>query len=400
MKKYLYLLAPIMLVVLVYGWMQLHPARPVAAQPKNITMLPPTIKVPTDINNSVVAALERESGRLDVTTFAVTGLSARSGYTYVSVAGFPAMRPGQYWNLDSAIWIGNVVVKDSSAVVATIPNDAITQQPLHAPGPEQTGRGGGTAFLPFASGSTAQYGIAGVHDCGFSLNGWKAVDLFPSSNMVYSSLGGEVNYVCRDGTQVALRIGNNLYDHLVDTGQQIGDKYTQGQALGSLVPGTFNTACGYASQNADAYHVHFCFIPDGGNYYADGYTLSMASQTWTKGAENVAVGGTLTAAWTDANGNPVPSPTGGANFWDYAIGGVTGALGKVLPAFPTHQAMGMADNVIRYIKPPLDLAYTLILVNFDMTIPLWVIGIIFTLEAVRLIYAGYMWIKRAIPLIG
>lgn len=411
MKRYLYLLAPVVLVLLVWGMLQATPPRPVAAHPTNITMMAPTVQVPVEIGNPVELALSLDSARTGVTTFAITNIAQQGGYWYVSVVGLPDMLPGQMWNIDEAIWLGNVLVKDDQtpAMVVDVPNDSTVNAvtPLgvdpqqQSQSPAVTEYGGGGNFLPFRSGTTAQYGTLGVHDCGFSLNGWKAVDLFPSENMVYTTLAGEVNYVCRDNTQVALRIGNNLYDHLQDNGQQVGDTYGQGAPLAPLVPGTFSAPCGYADQQPDHYHVHFCFVPNpAGAWAADGYAINVNNGNWVKGNDTVAPGGILTANWTSANGEYIPSPTGGANFWDYAAGGVTLAVSKILPNFPTHQAMGIADKIIAVIRPPLDLSYTLILVNFDMTITLWVFGIIIALEAVRLVYAAYMWVKRAIPIIG
>jgi hypothetical protein len=260
------------------------------------------------------------------------------------------------------------------------------------------GTGGAGNILPFRSGTSAQYGMSGVHSCGFQLNGWQAVDFFPAEDMIYSSKAGEINYICRDNTQVAIRIGDNLYTHLADGGQLVGDTYAQGQAISGMVPGTFNDTCGVSNQSAQAYHVHFCFYPTHDVWAADGYTLSTITGNWTKNGETYEPLEYLTADWSNAG--VVLGPVAGGNIWDSVTGGVTSMVGHTVEALPAHTDMGMANTVLGSAGPALDLIYTVVLSNFNLTVPMWCIGIIFVLETVRIAYAGWMWVKKAIPIIG
>lgn len=176
------------------------------------------------------------------------------------------------------------------------------------------------SILPFNVGTTATFGIAGVHDCGFGTN-WKAVDFFPAENMVYSSEDATIDYVCRDENQVSIKMGDHLYAHLQDVGQEIGDFYSQGQQIAPMVYGTLNSECGNTDQLQSNYHVHYCFIPNGNFFDADNYNLHIDTEEWmyvdSVGMSVVHVGGTLTANWkgsrTTVGGKPM------VNIWDLIL---------------------------------------------------------------------------------
>jgi len=364
------------------------------ARAYGITMLPPTVEVSPSLASAVANVLATSAVDREIYTYAITDVSPKTGYTLVSVAGLPD--DAQKMSLDAALWLGTVTIADSSDMSGVV-NDPPPAQALAA---AQTGRGGAGDILPFRTGTQAQYGELGVHACGYSLNGWMAVDLFPSENMVHASRAGFVTYVCRDDTQVSLRIGENLYAHLADTGQQVGDQYHQGQAMGALVPGTFSDTCGNAEQAPTAYHVHFCFVPDGNTFTADGYELNVNSSVWTKGEETVSPSGYLTANWTDAGVDVPVYAAAGSNFWDGFMGGISDIFENTVSVLPEHQDLGMAEQVAATSAPALELVSVIIAGTFDLTVILWVVGIIIALELVRVIYAGWMWIKRAIPIIG
>jgi hypothetical protein len=166
-----------------------------------------------------------------------------------------------------------------------------------------------------------------------------------------------------------------------------------------LVPGTFNAACGNASQTAEHAHVHFCFPPEPGEVYtSDGYTLNLLSNNWTKGAETVAPLGYLTATWQDANVQPQSAV--GANFYDELMKGWVPLAEAAAAPFPDHQSFNLAERVLGIAVIPLQMVYAVALVNFNMTIPFFVFGIISALEIARFAYSAWMWIKRAIPVIG
>lgn len=396
LKKY-YPLLLAALVLLGLGLLLLGLPR-LPRQPKEenpVTMFPPTIPVGEDTQQAIKSLLETKAPERGVFVYQITDISCKAAYCYASVAGYPLGTEAP--NLDIAIWLGRVTLaQDGPGEVEdfTVPMNEgggtyIVSQP---------GDYGGSGYqLPFANGTTAMYGVLGVHNCGFALNGWKAVDLFPSTDMVYASIGGEVTYVCRDGTQMALRIGDSLYTHLEDNGTEQGRYYNQGQAISSLVPGSYTASCGYAAQAAGAAHVHFCF-PDYGTFQADGYTLDTTTGLWTKGSDTVDVEGTLTADWANATVDPgqPPNPTGGGNFWDMMTGAMLQVVYKVLPVIPDHKAMQLAERVLTVAATTLEVIYWIILTNFDMTVPIWVFSIWIVLELARLIYIVFVWIAKII----
>lgn len=401
-KKVLIALPALICIILFLVWSKSSPVdqnntvQPVD-EPSGITLLASTIKVDPPIERQVERLLAVDAPIRSVFVYAITDLVDKNGYYYVSVAGLPIGSTKMF--LGDALWLGSVQLAKMPGLPGFVTELMASQQTEKTIQVKQTIGGGAGNILPFRSGTQAQYGMSAVHNCGFSLNGWKAVDFFPSEDMVYSSMAGEVNYVCRDTTQVALRIGDNLYTHLVDNGAQVGDQYTQGQAISGMVPGTFTNSCGVADQGESQYHVHFCFQPDPtGFFHADGYALNTATGTWTKGQDQVNPLGYLTADWQDAT--IIPGPAAGANVWDSTVNGVTSMVNHTADALPQHVDLKMADTVLGNVGPAFDLMYTVILANFDLTIPLWVIGIITTLELVRIAYAGWMWVKRAIPIIG
>ncbi len=402
MKKWFWLSLPILLTLLVWFLIR-QTAQTVSAEPLHVTLLPATVPVTETIQTRVAQLLENEAPRLGVFKFAITDVGYKEKYWTVSVAGLALTTEGK-WHLEDALWLGTVMIADTPGLPGIVTDVSPSADAAAAATAPENGRGGSQNILPWRSGTTAIYGTLGVHDCGFSLTGWKAVDLFPTENQVFATQGGEVSYVCRDSTQVAVRIGDNLYDHLVDTGQKIGDQYAQGGPLGSLVPGTFDDTCGYASQQPTSAHVHFCFIPNptSGSWAADGYALSIYNNNWVKGDETVEPMGTLTADWANAGVVP-PGPAIGANMWDSWTGGMVSMADHFLPVLPSHTAMGLAERVVSIAAIPLKILYITVLSNFDMTVAIWCFGIFIGLESVRLILAGILLLKnlkQLIPIIG
>lgn len=402
MKKVLIALPAVICVVLFLIWSKSSPIAPNSTvQPVDetvgITLLDSTIPVEAAIERQVKKLLAVDAPIRSVFVYAITDVVDKNGYYTVSVAGLPIGSNAMH--LGDAVWLGSVQLAKMPGLPGLV-TDLMSSQPTDNMISVKEGRGGAGNILPFRSGTQAQYGISAVHNCGYSLNGWKAVDLFPAENMVYSSLSGEVNYVCRDTTQIALRIGDNLYTHLVDNDAQVGDQYSQGQAISGMVSGAFDDTCGVSDQGESAYHVHFCFLPDAtGFYHADGYALNTATGSWTKtGGDTVNPLGYLTADW--ANAGIIPGPAAGANIWDSTVSGVTSMVDHTAAILPVHVDLKMADTVLGNAGPAFDLMYTVVLANFDLTVPLWVIGIITVLEIARIGYASWMWVKRAIPIIG
>jgi hypothetical protein len=261
-------------------------------------------------------------------------------------------------------------------------------------------------ILPWRSGTTAWYGPLGVHECGFQLADWKAVDLFPAENQVYAVESGNVNYLCRDGTQVSMRVGSIMYVHLQDNGQQVGDHYEQGQAMGGMVSGTFQAACGHAEQQPDHYHLHMCFLPQNNRFYADGYELDTISGGWTKDGQTVNPSGTLTAAWNDAVDPPVIGGGGSGmfNIWDWLLRGLMSIFAWFMNTFflPPGSAGAGTMRLIQWSQAFLSGVTSVIeltaaaLSTFNWWIPLACFAIDMVLFAIQLAVSIYLFVTSLI----
>lgn len=381
--------------IVIYGFTRISgdgPEVQVTMEANGIKMLPSTIPVPFNLQTGVLNILSRESESRGVYVYAITNISKKDGYSEISVAGLPPEI--QVMRLQDAIWIGLVTIGPGPEYLGSVTD-------LTAESSQTFDRGGSQNILPFRSGTTAIYGMLGVHNCGFSLNGWSAVDLFPSENMVYAANDGSTSYVCRDDHQVSLRIGGFLYAHILDTGQATGDDYSQGQQIGGMALGTFDDTCGYADQQPDHYHVHFCFQQNGaGTFSADGYALNIYNGNWVRGEETVSPTGTLTATWTNAEGDPISGPTARFNLWDEITKGVINLVKSSISGLPDHQDMQIPEKIMGKATPIIQLLSPTVFSMFAMTIPIFVVFTIMLLEGVRFVMAVYMLIKRLIPVIG
>jgi hypothetical protein len=358
-----------------------------------VTMLMPSVKIPAETERQVLEELA-QSPAAGIARYAVTSLTRRDGYTIVSVAGFAATQEDP-WNLEDALWLGTVTLAPGGkgGIVQEQSNPA--DGGLPARGMENIGGGAGN-ILPWLQGTQAMYGPLGVHDCGFSLGGWKAVDLFPINHQVYAAQGGEVSYVCRDSTQISIRVGENMYVHLVDSGIEVGDQFEQGDYIGTLVPGTFDDTCGHADQQPENAHVHFCFLPYDNIFTADGYSLDTNTSVWTKGAETYEPTDYLTATWENAGVVPDMPAAMGGNFWDSIMAGIMNPVEWVMGMFPPHEYMGIADKTTDAFVPSIALFYPTLSL-FNMTTIMWVVLIIMLLEALRIILSLILWIKKVLP---
>ncbi|HEY3289269.1 MAG TPA: hypothetical protein VGK87_03990, partial [Anaerolineae bacterium] len=239
----------------------------------------------------------------------------------VSVAGF-IQRPAANWFIDDAAWLGlALAVRDTSGAWSSAVKDTPEFAPLmdRIPAvelssesragllPNQRSFGplapeATTYIFPWQSGTSMYYGSFGVHAGDYAwLGAYKAVDwlsdgntsLGHAPNMLRSSTSGTINYKC-SGTpwNSAVRIGlDMMYVHIISTTQlAVGQTFKQGDPLDRLQTGSFQDNCGWASQNAGWFHVHWMF-PDTtsttGIFQANGWTLTLSDSTWRRGAQMV-----------------------------------------------------------------------------------------------------------------
>jgi hypothetical protein len=352
------------------------------------------------------------------------------------------------WNFqDNTVWTGLIamtridgvltgVIQGDSNFVPTLqdmPIDPDTQTLLSGGGTTETQevfeiqQVNDVPYFPFAAGTSAVYGIRGVHSHGnlsaVDFLGYYAEGMMP--NAVYAAYPGVVTSICRDDTQMGLRIGPFYYLHLVNNPNIVeGQYFSLHEYIGQLVTGSFDDTCGYAEQQASHYHLHFAFAPSqGGVLFMENWMLSVNTEEWTYINGTSRSPGQLIgpADWNGVIPEPPPQdppepgepPPGGdppitppspgannngTNFWSFLVGGFRNIVTRIAGFLPQHQSIDLAVTVSGYAALPIQIIYMTGVMNY--TLAFIIVGIIIILETVRFIYSIWMWIKRAIPIIG
>ncbi len=264
-------------------------ARPALGGPT----LEATVPVPDWITEAAQIALGSYPNFGSAPSYIITDLS-QTGDTYtLSMARMVTSPNGPDLEENLGIYTLTIVSSDSGTIV--YPLTPIDLQP-----DPSTARY--TRELPWRDGSMS-LGPRGVHDLGYGLAGWLAVDWVSQGqpgqapNMVYAAEAGEISYICRDATQLSMRVGDLFYAHLVDGGYQIGHHFEQGDPIGPLVTGSFDDWCGWASQPEGDYHLHWGF-PPGDFITAGGWVLDTHGSTWRRPGEAVGIGQSIVSEWS------------------------------------------------------------------------------------------------------
>jgi hypothetical protein len=257
-------------------------------------------------------------------------------------------------------------------------------------------------WFPWAPGTQMMYNSNGVHDAGFTsfggVDGWKAVDFVSdgvtaaghASNMIYAMASGNIQWICKDNTSEAFRIGDLIYAHLQISNLVVGDHFNQGDPIGPLVEGTFSDTCGH-SDYAGTFHLHLGF-PNTGHFAIEAYDLDTSTQDWAHYSDTISPGAYITSDTNPSGGNPFPieplPPPGAAhqeNIWDQVLKVYAYFFGSnVASMLPDHRALNLAMQFGSIVRTTLDLDYDLIFSNFNMTVPALILAIILPLEIFRL----------------
>lgn len=302
------LVAVLMALVLV-TW--LAPA-PVRAQKANIVLIPGTATLGSAQQVALRKALNIAAVYLPTNMHyaAVTAVSAPDGWYLVSVAGFAQVKPNQSWSLEESVWIGLLLMTqlpdgtwqvavqgtpDFNTLLANVPDGVLSAGARANLSPAHPMLASTETYrFPWATGASMMYAILGIHSGGF-FAGYEAVDFLSDGNtsaghapnQLLAAASGSIDYVCNDGTSVAIRIGQLLYAHLLNNANLVsGYTLNQGDVLGQLKAGTFSASCGYANQGTDWFHVHWAF-PDTGSFQAGGWTLLDSDQMWHRGSQTI-----------------------------------------------------------------------------------------------------------------
>lgn len=280
-------------------------------------MIPGTVALERDAEDAIRRALADAKEILPaVEAYAVTDVRPLGEYALVSVIGLAGLAADKPWNLpDNGAWFGLVALErvaddrwtgavegtpDFSALLARMPDRVLDASaklgldPLRRPAlPASAYR------FPWLDGTSMYYGTLGVHANGFPslVSGWLAVDMLSDGNtaagyapnQLLASAGGTITYRCTPyagETSTAIKIGNLMYTHLAYSANlYVGRSVTQSETLGQLKSGTFSEVCGYASQGAGWFHVHWGF-PNSSPFEAGGWTLNLGDSVWRRGNES------------------------------------------------------------------------------------------------------------------
>jgi hypothetical protein len=276
----------------------------------HVRMAPPTIPVSDEITGTVRDLLVGISDEIDTRTFAITDLERRGEWYLVSVIGLVDIEDPAAWNLqDHSQWFGLAILtqdergnwrgsvegaEDFGEYLAAISPDVLSPAAVSELSGDVQIQSTGYVF-PWEPGYSMQYGGLGVHAAGFAgvVPNWKAVDFLSDGrtdlgrapNRLLAASSGSITYICRGPLNVAIRIGDLLYVHLLDNANLTHGRYfSQGQLLGQLKSGSFQDNCGWASQQAGWFHVHWGF-PNVSPFRAGGWELNLTDGIWRRGGQ-------------------------------------------------------------------------------------------------------------------
>ena len=278
-----------------------------------ICMLYPSVPVPMEIAGLIQPTLDQAAELPgNVGCFAVTNVTQYSEYQWIiSISGLDYDQEfTANWTAEGhVLWSGMIAVQgdalgeyqaalqgsDQFALMIRefpLPPQTIALWNGELPGGSDEMIGGeleaatGNIYFPFAGGTSAMFGPRGVHE-GATQNtyavdflGWPQAGIMPDA--VYAAQAGSVTWICRDSTQMSVRVGYFYYYHLVnDPGLREGSYFSLHQPIGRLVHGSFDDDCGWADQRWDAYHLHFVFGASGGEFGIENWKLDLSSSVWT-----------------------------------------------------------------------------------------------------------------------
>jgi hypothetical protein len=144
-----------------------------------------------------------------------------------------------------------------------------------------------------------------------------------------------------------------------------GQTVSRGQRLGALRSGSFSGSCGWGSQSATTYHLHFVFLPTSGSY------LEIGGGVWNLSSGNFVCGGTTyqplskipnpCGSGVDDDDDEITFTGGGGHIWDGIV------------AYYVAQAEAMADEMFSSLpeQDPIIDAMLGILQRVTYTVLIW-----------------------------
>ena len=315
----------------------------------DIIIVPGTTPLTAPVEDAVRAAFLSAGTRMKLNTYyAPTSQQVKGNWYFISMAGFDQLNASGNWSLeDGQAWFGLVLVTRSpngtwsgavegtpeyAALLKLVPQTALSPSArLNLDPAFRQSAAPQVLRFPWQSGTSMMYGVKSVHEGGFAILGtYKAVDLLSDGdisaghapNKLLAATSGSIDYVCDDGTSLAIRIDDLLYVHLLrNPNLTVGYTFSKGDVIGQLRTGSFNSVCGYADQAPNWFHIHWAF-PTGDTFQAGGWTLNLSDQLWHRGAETRGVYGWLLAEdepWHSEYFSDRNLTTSCADAWDYTV---------------------------------------------------------------------------------
>lgn len=391
---------------------------PASAQ-TNAQIVDTTVPVDSAVRDALDDWLAADPPEASVSYYAVTYTQADGLDTLVSLAGLDIGNPDDEWRLlENGVWTGTVRVAYNGQVSPLIPAQAYTPgvKVLASAAAQQ-----GIAYVlfPFERGKGMVYGTNGVHSGAYTVPNGQAIDLVGGDDLgsniagpgVYASVNGEVDYVCTDGTSVAVRTYNSdtgayfAYAHLEDNANLVLEhEFVQGAQMATLVYGSFDDNCGSASQQPNHYHLHWVFQPGetGERFFAEGCILNLDTEKWFCDENTIQPGGVLyhfQITWFDED---AVGQTQTSFFDEFLVGLISifdrGVI-KLLPAHtsPTMLVRILANGIVLVFR----VAFVLVKGNFNlgplMTMFVFAVGFKIIFSTVWLVLVVLRSIKSLVP---
>lgn len=353
--------------------------------------------------------------------YAITNISDKGFVKIASVVALPADVDTQNWRLDQAIDLFLVAFNDDLSVrdrdnekFLEITRGIFSDIPP-SPNRQQNGTEGGfdedtnKPLLPYKPGTFVYIGPSGVHNAGYGMTGWKAVDLVSGSDFgssaatddVFASTSDEITYVCRDSTSVAIRAGNFIYAHLVDnTFLQEGNNLVRGTRFATLKHGTFSDTCGWANQQPNHYHLHFG-MPGLQVIQFSGWNFYPYDGVFVRGNERVGTGQRLINPGVTNEDVEVSDPYAdlreGKSIWDGIVSAIVEIANNAISTFPARSQQNNQDIIMQSAGAIMRVFFIILSSSFNLNVFAFVVITMLILEPSRLLYKLYMTIKKAIP---
>lgn len=385
--------------------------RPAQAQGETPRVIHSTRPIAPELKDHLDAWLATDAPS-PVPFYVVTYAKTVSGITQVSLLAVDVPTPElpEEWSAfedgSQVVWMGSVTVQEDGTVIP-FPSASRERGASKLALPALPTGGGSYVAFPFQSGKAMLYGPRAVHGSGdYGTSGMVAVDLVSGDGLgagaappyAYASDAGTIDYICDDGTTVAVRTHNAstgddfIYAHLLDNASLVmSGAFTRGQLLGSIKYGTFDDDCGWAQQRDTNYHIHWMFEPNGDTFQAEGCILRVSAKKWTCGTKEIGTG-----EWIQGGGgfgfggDEFASGQVEMSFWDYLVFGFINFIrGSLFSILPTHNEFEFFYQVLSSVRLVIRIAYVLLRANVNLT-PI-VVAIIYGIVVNAIMSTAWVW---------